>query len=1067
MKQTLYILLFILGLTTILMAQENIKSKSNRQTGIIIANPGFEMTGQNNLPVNWYIGEPATVSLDAENSKSGKFALYLNHLDWEQTEIISEPVQLQVGHLYKLSAWAKSEMAETISSDRYPTSVAGCITMASFPFTNHSPALGATRDWEKFEVFFIATRSTDQIRLHFGYNGKARGKIWFDEIQLEKVEDISQYIPPETVRWFNEGFRYDDQGWIFVHIEGEPYQRGYQYGYLVANEMIDYMNKLAIEANEDDPEKGWKDTRFIADAFMLRKYEKEYLTEMKGIADGANHSGIKLFGRNLDLLDVVTMNSAIDIEWARYAMPTTAHPLSGHNFLNSEDELNIPDRLHKCSSFLANKSSTTDQRIVFGQIFMWWGYTGPHWNVICDVIPAKGHRLVYETFPGGIHSGADFYINSAGIMIGETTVSQTPFNPEGSPQSNRIRKAAQYANNIDQVVKILTTDNNGMYANDWLIGDTKTDEIAVLLLGTNKHKLWRSGKKEFYGETNDFYWCNNNNKDPEVRKEYVPNKDNAPHDLIFAPWNRDLAFNRMYQKYKGKMDAVTGARILGSSPINRPHACDGKITTSEMAENLVFLAHSGKVTLREKFVGENKRIPDLPGAVPRLSLGYATASPIFIAEKLKEFRDSNRADEEIEEIEEKTVNSDHVIEQYSFAKRKLWINTIYPASEAENWFVSGTAAYWKMLHGAPDSKEKLLPYLKDKLSSLNCRYQYVSQREGPLAAIKSRRVYDQYKHYQIPRIKGTLLLHQLRLYLGNEKFAELMNKVHTKYREKNMKTADFIRMAQNASDKDMKPFLEQWLTRDDLPAPKIQAEIEAAGDEWKINLQISQQNQPYHFLTSIQIDTEEESNFDIIEIKNEKESFSFTLDQKPTRFVFNALNDIPLDQENYFTWFNFFDDYHQTIIVYGTNRQIEANHTLALRFSTVLADRYTESLPPVVKDSEVNAEELRNHDLIILGNLADNQLMSEMVAKLSLDIQKNLFRWNKDLYSEADQGLFAAFPNPFNPKRTVYLFNTNSAMQLYLMTKDRIRMPSWAIYEGGEIVEKGYHPNEKYIVEFE
>ena len=77
---------------------------------------------------------------------------------------------------------------------------------------------------------------------------------------------------------------------------------------------------------------------------------------------------------------------------------------------------------------------------------MWWGYTGPHWNIICDVVPEKGNRLVYETFPGGIHSGADFYINSSGIMIGETTVEQTPFNPEGSPQSNRIRKAAQYAN---------------------------------------------------------------------------------------------------------------------------------------------------------------------------------------------------------------------------------------------------------------------------------------------------------------------------------------------------------------------------------------------------------------------------------------------------------------------------------------------------------------------------------------------------------------------------------------------------------------------------------------------
>ena len=70
-------------------------------------------------------------------------------------------------------------------------------------------------------------------------------------------------------------------------------------------------------------------------------------------------------------------------------------------------------------------------------------------------------------------------------MIGDILVGQTPFNVDGSPQSNRIRKAAQYANSIDDVVKILT-DNSGMYTNDWLIGDTKTDEIAVLLLRNKK-----------------------------------------------------------------------------------------------------------------------------------------------------------------------------------------------------------------------------------------------------------------------------------------------------------------------------------------------------------------------------------------------------------------------------------------------------------------------------------------------------------------------------------------------------------------------------------------------------
>ena len=492
----------------------------NAQTGLIeVRNNSFDVDGREALLPNWQALTDTTVALCGQDKISGSNSLRIDHQELQQNTVISEPVNLKIGHLYKLSAWVKCKDVETSPLDRYPTSVAGCITMESFPFTNHSPSVGATNDWTKIEVMFIATKKTDRIRLHLGYNGKARGTIWFDDLELTKVEDISEYIPTETISWFDNGFRYDDRGWIFVHIEGKPYERGYQYGYLVAEEMHEYISKLSIQANRDNPKQGWNGMRFVADGFMLRKYDPEYLTEMKGIADGANKAGQKLFDRDFDLIDVVTMNSAIDIGYARRALGTTPNPLSGQNFLKSEDELNIPERLHKCSSFLANKSSTTDGRIVFGQIFMWGGYTGPHWNVICDVEPEKGHRLVYQTFPGGIHSGADFYINEAGIMIGETTVSQTPFNPDGSPQSNRIRKAAQYADNIDDVVEILTTNNNGMYANDWLIGDTKTDEIAVLLLGTEKHKLWRSSNSEFYGDTKDFYWCNNNNKDRDVRKE--------------------------------------------------------------------------------------------------------------------------------------------------------------------------------------------------------------------------------------------------------------------------------------------------------------------------------------------------------------------------------------------------------------------------------------------------------------------------------------------------------------------------------------------------------------------
>ena len=100
-----------------------------------------------------------------------------------------------------------------------------------------------------------------------------------------------------------------------------------------------------------------------------------------------------------------------------------------------------------------------------------------------------------------------------------------------------------------------------------------------------------------------------------------------------------IAFNEFYREHKGKIDSTAAVNLWASSPVNMSHACDGKITDSEMAGQMVFLAHHGKVTLREKFPTAGWRyLPDLPGAEPHLSLGYSVVSPIFVADRLKAAR---------------------------------------------------------------------------------------------------------------------------------------------------------------------------------------------------------------------------------------------------------------------------------------------------------------------------------------------------------------------------------------------------------------------------------------------
>jgi phospholipase B-like protein len=217
--------------------------------------------------------------------------------------------------------------------------------------------------------------------------------------------------------------------------------------------------------------------------------------------------------------------------------------------------------------------------------------------------------------PGLIHSGDDFVVNGAGILITETTITQFKgFDESGIPEFVRARKAAQYANSIDDFVRIMTTGNNGGYANDWLVGDTKTNEIARVELGLKNTPVWRT--------TDGIYTGSNFPSDPKVIREETTFN---PMDSANSPNSRKRRWEQLTEQYKGKIDANTGQTIEGDSyneltkareasgcvlagridmdprgcpewdwpPFYPGGTVQGKITTAALARDLKFWAHMG------------------------------------------------------------------------------------------------------------------------------------------------------------------------------------------------------------------------------------------------------------------------------------------------------------------------------------------------------------------------------------------------------------------------------------------------------------------------------------------
>ncbi len=346
---------------------------------------------------------------------------------------------------------------------------------------------------------------------------------------------FSQDKKPDT-RMKNAFRRAPSNGWTFVHLEGTPSEIGYQHGYLLAAEILDMKGLAALELSHDS-KKDWAFYRNAARDMMWPYIEQEYRDELQGIADGVNARGVKL-----DVWDIVALNGLL--EWPYYTKE-----------YDKRHKISVPKPVsvgEHCSAFVATGSYTRDGKVIIAHN-NWTSYMeGVRWTIVFDIAPAKGHRMLMDGLPGIIVSDDDFFVNSAGIMVTETTISEFEgYDPRGIPEFVRARKAMQYSASIDDFARIMKEGNNGGYANDWLIADRKTNEVASLELGLKNVTLERTKDGYFVGANfpiNPKLIREETTFDPKD----IGNSSNARHER----WKQLMA------ESKGKIDVAAAQRFL-------------------------------------------------------------------------------------------------------------------------------------------------------------------------------------------------------------------------------------------------------------------------------------------------------------------------------------------------------------------------------------------------------------------------------------------------------------------------------------------------------------------------
>ncbi|WP_316676132.1 C45 family autoproteolytic acyltransferase/hydolase [uncultured Tolumonas sp.] len=628
---------------------------------------------------------------------------------------------------------------------------------------------------------------------------------------------------PNTVQWWQSAYRYSQKGWINLHIEGAPYERGLQHGRLLAPEIADYAQALAKFTDPEAPVKTWEKTRRVVNILFLNGFTQEQQTEMKGIADGASAAGARFNNRPLDVTDIAILNLSNELDELEDALAIT--PVSEQNKPSAKVSQSASVRKFggpiRCNAFAAVGPATKDGKIVFGHITMFSLYPATFYNVWVDVKPSKGHHFVMQTTPGGIQSGMDYSINDAGIMLSETSVNQTKFDSKGIPLAARIRQAQQYASSIEEATAILTNKNNGLATAEWILADVKRNEIALLTLGTHKSKLYRSSKKEWIAGAEGFYWSNNNTKDLDIRLETISSVNDRPSPVAaFKPEQRDGVWLKMYDQYKGKIDADFAHKLLTTPEIVVSVAVDAKYTTSDMANQLTTWATFGPPLGAVRYPSTDDQ-HDFPNIKPLISNPWTilhSDTPPKTATTLTNAIDLHNP--------KNPVLPPPAPEMSEPDTKPAWHGTLLPKTDADIWLTTAFANYERIValektwrHQKQDQQltKNEQNHLDVKLFYYRSLYD-LSARAGldfPLAETKMNFRDD--KWYDIVAGKGVLLLANLRNQLGKDDFDRLMDKFGRAQAGKEVSTAQFQTYLENETHKNLSSFFDLWIKNKGLP----------------------------------------------------------------------------------------------------------------------------------------------------------------------------------------------------------------------------------------------------------
>ncbi|MDX1530590.1 MAG: M1 family metallopeptidase [Rhodothermales bacterium] len=140
--------------------------------------------------------------------------------------------------------------------------------------------------------------------------------------------------------------------------------------------------------------------------------------------------------------------------------------------------------------------------------------------------------------------------------------------------------------------------------------------------------------------------------------------------------------------------------------------------------------------------------------------------------------------------------------------------------------------------------------------------------------------------------KGGWVLHMLRQRVGEEAFFEGLRTYYARYRGANATTADFQRVMEDVSGKDLDAFFAQWTRRPGLPRVRGTWRYDADRQALVVEVTQTQDGAPFTFPLEVGIETAGGTRIETREVDGQEETLTLPLDAAPEAVTLDPQTDL-------------------------------------------------------------------------------------------------------------------------------------------------------------------------------